>query len=63
MQTHSLYLQSVFCLHTIYFNLQKEYEPKDVVEESTKPKAAATEGDYVHVSFMDSKRLQDMRKL
>ena len=63
MQTHSVYLQSVFCLHTIYFNLQKEYEPKDFFEESTKPKAAATEGEYVPLSFMDSNRLQDTRKL
>ena len=37
MQTHSVYLQNVFCLHTIYFYLQKEYEPKDVFEESAKP--------------------------
>ena len=53
MNRSHVYFQSVFCLHTIYFCLQREFEPKGVFQERAKPKAAATQGNYAPVPFMD----------
>ena len=41
-------------MKSVYFNLQKEYEPKDVFEETTKPKETARQGNYVPVSLTHS---------